>query len=231
MGKISETWFSLRSLAPSTSSDGQNVGIMAEPPDSTPSNSLWSFVSLFRFCLLHFSKIVLSLILVGLTIAVVALGNAQTDLRIQIAKNRLTSSQLRHVVKADEESLATYEANVDGEHRDLDEKLQQFSSQLEELKLESTAMKMALQFLTKQFNSSKEETMTMFSLMLKEANLTLCTEESGEDVTVPIGGVYKVQFSATITGSVVHSERVFSLQQNGLEIPGSILDSPLFMRS
>ena len=92
-------------------------------------------------------------------------------------------------------------------------------------------MKMALQFLTKQFNSSKEETMTMFSLMLKEANLTLCTKESGEDVTVPIGGVYKVQFSATITGAVVHSERVFSLQQNGLEIPGSILESPLFMRS
>ena len=60
------------------------------------------------------------MILVGLIIAVVALGNAQTDLRIQIAKNRLTSSQLRHVVKADEESLATYEANVDGELPDLD---------------------------------------------------------------------------------------------------------------
>ena len=84
-------------------------------------------------------------------------------------------------------------------------------------------MKIALQFLTKELNATKEQNAATFRLMLKEANLTLCTEEKGGRVTVPAGGVYRLQFSATMTGAVFLREKVFSLQRNGVEFAGRTL--------
>ena len=81
-------------------------------------------------------------------------------------------------------------------------------------------MKMALQFLTKQLNATKEQSAATFELMLKEANLTLCTEEKGGRVTVPAAGVYRLHFSANMTGAVFLGEKLFSLRQNGVEFPG-----------
>ena len=218
MGKISETWFTLRALSPS--SDGQSLSIVPEPSDATPTGISCSFATLARFCSFQFNKILFSLLLLGLIAALVALAEVDADLKSKIAKNSLTSSQLRHVLKADEASFTTFEAKLNLEGPDLDKRLREFSVQLEELRLESTAMKMALQFLTKQLNATKEQSAATFQLMLKEANLTLCTEEKGGRVTVPAAGVYRLQFSATVRGAVFLGEKVFSLQQNGVEFAG-----------
>ena len=218
MGKISETWFTLRALSPSA--DGQSLSIVPEPSDATPTGISCSFATLARFCSFQFNKILFSLLLLGLIAALVALAEVDADLKSKIAKNSLTSSQLRHVLKADEASFTTFEAKLNLEGPDLDKRLREFSVQLEELRLESTAMKMALQFLTKQLNATKEQSAATFQLMLKEANLTLCTEEKGGRVTVPAAGVYRLQFSATVRGAVFLGEKVFSLQQNGVEFAG-----------
>ena len=219
MGKMSETWFTLRALTPS-SADGQSVSIVPEPSDATSTGLFCNLATFVRFCSFQFNKIVFSLLLLGLIAALVALGEVHADLKNKIAKNSLASSQLRHVLKADEASFTTFEAKLNLEGPDLDRRLREFSVQLEELRLESTAMKIALQFLTKQLNATKEESAATFRLMLKEANLTLCTEEKGGRVTVPAAGVYRLQFSATMTGAVFLGEKVFSLQRNGVEFPG-----------
>ena len=218
IGKITETWFTLRSLSPSA--DGQSISIVPEPSDATPTGISYNFATFARFCSFQFKKILFSLLLLGLIAALVALAEVDADLKSKIAKNSLTSSQLRHVLKADEASFTTFEGKLNEEGPDLDKRLQEFSVQLEELRLESTAMKMALQFLTKQLNATKEQSAATFQLMLKEANLTLCTEEKGGSVTVPAAGVYKLQFWATMTGAVFPGEKVFSLHQNGVEFPG-----------
>ena len=216
---MSETWFTLRALTPS-SADGQSVSIVPEPSDATSTGLFCNLATFVRFCSFQFNKIVFSLLLLGLIAALVALGEVHADLKNKIAKNSLASSQLRHVLKADEASFTTFEAKLNLEGPDLDRRLREFSVQLEELRLESTAMKIALQFLTKQLNATKEENAATFRLMLREANLTLCTEEKGGRVTVPAAGVYRLQFSATMTGAVFLGEKVFSLQRNGVEFPG-----------
>ena len=220
MGKMSETWFTLRAL--NTSADGQSVSIVPEPSEATSSAgiSCCNFATFARFCSFQFNKILFSLLLLGLIAALVALGEVHADLKIQIAKNSLASSQLRHVLKADEAGFTTFEAKLNLEGPDLDKRLREFSVQLEELRLESTAMKIALQFLTKELNATKEQNAATFRLMLKEANLTLCTEEKGGRVTVPAAGVFRLQFSATMTGAVFLGEKVFSLQRNGVEFAG-----------
>ena len=218
MGKISETWFTLRAL--SASEDGQSVSIVPEQSDATSTGKSCNFATFARFCSFQFKTILFSLLLLGVIAALVALAEVDRDLKSRIAKNSLAASQVRHVLKADEASFTTFETKLNLEGPDLDKRLREFSVQLEELRLESTAMKMALQFLTKQLNATKEQSAATFELMLKEANLTLCTEEKGGRVTVPASGIYKLQFSAKMTGAVYLGEKVFSLQRNGVEFPG-----------
>ena len=96
MGKMSETWFTLRALT--TSADGQSVSIVPEPFEATSSTgiSCCKFATFARFCSFQFNKILFSLLLLGLIAALVALGEVHADLKSQIAKNSLASSQLRH---------------------------------------------------------------------------------------------------------------------------------------
>ena len=218
MGKMSETWFTLRSLT--QSGDGQSASIVPEPSEATSTGSSCDLSTFVRFCSFQSKKIAFFLFFLGLIAALIALGEVHADLKNKIAKNTLASSQLRHVLKADEASFTTFEDKVNLEGPDLDKRLREFSVQLEELKLESTAMKIALQFLTKQLNATKEQNAATFRLMLKEANLTLCTNEKGGSVTVLAAGVYRLQFSASMTGAVFLGEKVFSLQRNGMELAG-----------
>jgi len=218
MARIAETWFRLKAF---TSGDSASQGIVMDS-DTMVANPQHTSTRVSMRCR-GIIKIVIGLLLFSLVVAMIAVA---TDIKSSMANNKATTTQLRHVLKADEKVFSDFKASTAKEDPDITKQLHTLSVDLEQLKLESEAMKIALQYLTAELNATKADNAAMFRLVIQEANLTLCSVERGGRVVVPSAGVYRLDFFAHTAGASYNTEKLFSLQKNGEEVGGgSVLAS------
>jgi hypothetical protein len=170
-------------------------------------------------CRQHLPKLLVVVMLVGLAFVLFELN---LQLRNRVAKNEEKVTRLKHILKLDETSFSDFQSKVTTAEQTKSQ-FSEMSAGMEELKLELEAMKIAIQFLTEQLNKTRGQNAAMFRLVLKEANLTLCSDETDGEVTVPTAGVFRLKFSALVsnmTGQIYKGVKLFSLQRNGEDVEG-----------
>ena len=218
MQKVQETWFSLRSLAVS---DSDTTAILGQDPTESETGQHTYRTRVWRCCRSGF-KIGSSLVTLAVVIVLIVVA---VDLKTRMDVNEESLTRLKHVMKVEEKSFTDYLSNnkihnssekTKQEVKSTEEPhlVQEDPAEVQQLKRESVAQKLALDLLARKLNVTK----LALDLVFQEANLTLCSQKSGEGVVAPSSGTYRLEYSASIlepVGLVVSFGLIGSLMISG----------------
>ena len=211
-GGISETIFSLKSIAFSSRTDSTTI-LENEESDHLPEKKETEDYTISKrrkkYCsrIFHSLNVILLLLLLGITVAIILAYNANSR-NMENQNNRLVA--LESLLKTKDSS-----SSVDSVRKELKTLEHKFISSLE-------INKVFVENITEEIRNIKVNYVNQMKGFLLEANLSLCLE-NGRKLTVPVEGNYKLFVTLLVKGHIYPGEDIASIKLSNTTLPGGVI--------